>query len=762
MPKTAFFAYPAQHPFIGETITECVAKIDKVRELIITPWPKIDIIGLKIDNLIRERIAGSDFLIADITYPNFNVYYEIGYAVGQQKPLITSMNYAVEKAHANVNLTGIFDTLGQIRYQNSDDLVGQLSNDPHLWTNQYLKAKDHTQPLFFLDAFRKTEFRNFISQAIVNSAVQHRRFDPEEVARLSMTSAIGDVSASAGVIIPLISAEIEDWQRHNLRAAFLAGMCHGAGIDPLIIQYEDAPAPLDYRDFIDTTRTRLEVEQSVSEYCQITLVKNQQGASIIPRARRTILNDIDIGSSAAENESQKLSAYFVPTAQFQRASRATGALVVGRKGSGKSAIFYQVVEAKARDRRNLVLELSPASHSLSELRQELLGVVSLGVFDHTIAAFWQYILYAEILLKIREAVLPKARYDLSLLKEIGDLERRFQFTDELVAGDFTSRLELAIRTVVRHVKGATPERDLKQQITNILFESDIPNFRQAIASLGSQFQKIVLLFDNLDKGWPARQVESHDIRTAHHLIDALNKMERELRRSEITFEYLLFLRSDVYENLVQETSDRGKYNVIRVDWSDPMQLENLIRERVISNVDETKTLAAWEAVNPTLKSGNTAIAEMINSSLMRPRFLIDLCEKAISFAINRGHGTVGADDVEAALRQHSLYLVSDFGYEIRDVAGLSEDIFYRFIGKGDTLTPEEVIEAIGPTDGINQPGVIELLLWYGFLGIPTQDGAAIFIYDREYDMRRLEADREKQGNDLLYVVNPAFLRGLTS
>jgi hypothetical protein len=761
MPKTAFFAYPATPPFLGETITQAVGQIDKARNLIVTPWPKLDVIGLKIDDLIRDRISTADFLIADITYPNFNVYYEIGFAIGQQKPVVLTMDYAVEKAAANVNLTGLFDTIGQLRYQNAAELVSKLSDSPPLWANQYLKEKDHSQPLFLLDTYRKTDFRNYIAQSIINSSVQHRGFDPEEIPRLSLTAAIGYVSASAGVIVPLVSKEIEDWHRHNLRAAMIAGMSQGLGIEPLIIQYEDAPAPLDYRDFIDTGRIRVEVENSVLEYCQSTLIRNQQRAGLIGRVRRTILNEIDIGSSAAENEFQKLAAYFVPTAEFQRANRSTGALVVGRKGSGKSAIFYQVAEAKAHDRRNLVIELNPASHSLSELRQELLGVVSLGVFDHTIAAFWQYILYAEILLKLREILLPKARYELRLLKKIDEIERRFKLTDEVVAGDFTSRLELAVRTVVKHVKDRTlAEGDIKQKITNILFESDIPSFRTAIADLGSEFQKIVLLFDNLDKGWPARQVEAHDIRTVHHLIDALNKMERELRRSEIDFEYLLFLRSDVYENLVQETSDRGKYNVIRVDWSDTKQLENLIQQRVIFNVPEPRRAEAWNAVNPTLDSGATAISQMIASSLMRPRFLIDLCEKAISFAVNRGHESVTTGDVESALEQHSLYLVSDFGYEIRDVAGITEDIFYRFIGLGDTLTADEVRDAIGNVEGTSVDRIVDLLLWYGFLGVPGPGGRAIYIFDRDYDMRRLDADRRAQGADLLYVVNPAFLMGL--
>jgi hypothetical protein len=761
MPRTAFFAYPAQPQFLSDAIQDSIPSARTTHDLIITPWSKLNIIGLKLDDLIRERIAGADFLIADVTHPNFNVYYEIGYAVGREKPFVLSMNYSVEKASENVNLTGLFDTIGQLRYQNSTELVAQLANlDAFAWANEYFKDKDHTQPLFLLDALRKTNFRNYITQTIANSLVQKRHFDPEETSRLSITSAIGDVSASAGVIIPLISTQIDDWQRHNLRAAFLAGISHGLEIEPLIIQYEDAPAPVDYKDYIDTTRIRREVEQSVSEYCQETLVKNQRRASFSRRARTTILTEIDIGSSSAENESNKLASYFIQTAEFQRAKRADRAIVAGRKGSGKSAIFYQVAEEHARDRRNLVLELNPASHSLSELRQELLTVVNVGIFDHTIAAFWQYILYAEIILKIRELILPKARYDLTLLNKVREVEEHFKLSDEIVAGDFTSRLEAAIRSIIGNLKTFAPGTNVRHQLTNLLFETDIPKLRDAIIELSAEFQTIVVLFDNIDKGWPPRQIEAHDIQTVHHLIEALNKIERELRRAGMQFKYLLFLRSDVYDTLVADTSDRGKFNLIRVDWSDSEQLEALIRERVVSGVDESKMTTAWDAVNPPLAGGTTAIRKMIESSLMRPRFLIELCEKMLSFAINRRHTAITVDDVEDALKQQSLFLVSDFGYELRDVSGLSEGLFYKFIGKGDTFTPEEIVEIVGPTDGLSAGQVIDFLVWYGFLGIPGDDGKPLFIYDRLYDMRRLEADRARQAGDLLYVVNPAFLRGL--
>jgi hypothetical protein len=131
---------------------------------------------------------------------------------------------------------------------------------------------------------------------------------------------------------------------------------------------------------------------------------------------------------------------------------------------------YQVAEEHARDRRNLVLELNPASHSLSELRQELLAVVNIGVFDHTIAAFWRYILYAEIVLKIREVVLPKARYDLKLLNSVKEVEEHFKLSEEIVAGDYTSRFESAVRSIIGNLKGTASRADIRHQLTNLLFD----------------------------------------------------------------------------------------------------------------------------------------------------------------------------------------------------------------------------------------------------------------------------------------------------
>jgi hypothetical protein len=109
----------------------------------------------------------------------------------------------------------------------------------------------------------------------------------------------------------------------------------------------------------------------------------------------------------------------------------------------------------------------------------------------------------------------------------------------------------------------------------------------------------------------------------------------------------------------------------------------------------------------------------------------------------------------------SLYLVSDFGFEMRDVAGTPEGVFYGFIGKPELLTEGEVENIFsGYNLGMPTARAVDLLLWYGFLGIARPDGRPIFIYDEAYDFRRLEAEIGPDRREVLYAVNPAFLRGL--
>ncbi len=293
-------------------------------------------------------------------------------------------------------------------------------------------------------------------------------------------------------------------------------------------------------------------------YCAETLIRNQEVSARSSKSELGLLGQIDLGSPVAEYETQQLKGYFVRTAEYARALRAEGAVVTGRKGAGKSAVYFQVMAGLERDRERCIVDLRPASHNLSEMRESLLGVVAVGVFDHTIAAFWQYVMLLEVLLKMRENILPKSKNDFALQERIRAVEEEFSLDEGVVAGDFTSRLGSAIDLVVKALQDAETDQDVRTHITNLLFERPIPKFRDAILSFHDIFSEVVILVDDLDKGWPPLQVEPHDVATIKHLIEVLNRIQRDLRKRGLAFKHIIFLRSDIYERLVEQTSDPQK------------------------------------------------------------------------------------------------------------------------------------------------------------------------------------------------------------
>src|SRR5207244_3375942 len=76
----------------------------------------------------------------------------------------------------------------------------------------------------------------------------------------------------------------------------------------------------------------------------------------------------NLGNTAAENEFRRLSDYFVETPPYRSAMAGHGRIVIGRKGSGKTAIFMEMGERLSQGRQNLVLTLRPEGYQLRKFK----------------------------------------------------------------------------------------------------------------------------------------------------------------------------------------------------------------------------------------------------------------------------------------------------------------------------------------------------------------------------------------------------------
>jgi len=100
----------------------------EIRGIEFSVWEENDVAGRFIYEPILEEIDEGQMLVADVTRLNFNVVFEIGYALGRQKRAYLIRNSAITGSDDLINQVGIFDTLGYERYRSSRDLASHLAS----------------------------------------------------------------------------------------------------------------------------------------------------------------------------------------------------------------------------------------------------------------------------------------------------------------------------------------------------------------------------------------------------------------------------------------------------------------------------------------------------------------------------------------------------------------------------------------------------------------------------------------------------------
>jgi hypothetical protein len=765
--RSAFFAYPGGPPDLAGPIA-AVSKLIDADRLKLMLWPEMPIFGVHIPEEVRNHITDADVLVCDITIPNLNVYYEIGFAIGLGKAIAPTVNRSFAGAEADIQEDGLFDTIGYRPYENSNELATILGSLPTAnLVDLYAKPVNTQQPLYVLDTFRKTDFRNAVISAIKENKVFFRSFDPVEDPRFSSVAAITELTASVGAVIPILAPHVHDAPRHNLRAAFLAGLSHGLDRPALLIQQEfQTGNPADFRDMVVTARSQSEVAEQVGTFATQSMIGIQSLGRLTKTFSRSALQQLTLGASSAENEFRTLENYFYETSEFLRTLRGEISIVSGRKGSGKTAIFFMTRNALRRDKRNLITDLKPESHQLSLFRQELLKIVDAGVFDHTVAAFWYFLICSETLLTVKKEIDHQLKRDSAFLNAAIEIEETFERFGINERGDFTSRINNLSNFVLQEIERARKLNETlsPERLTNIIFRNAIIPIKALILKNTKSNTILVFLFDNIDKGWPANGVDRFDIRSVRLMIEALDRVKRDLLAGDRKFLPVVFLRNDIYELMVEETSDRGKEAQVRIDWTDRTKLRQVIYNRLLASEQGQHPFEKlWHKYfTPTVRN-RPSFDYFIDHCLMRPRFLINIIDNAVANGINRGHELVGEDDCIDAVRQHSHYLVKDFGFEIRDASGISAQLLYALRGTTELVTQSEIIDRFKSRNIPEKeiPQAFQLLLWYGVLGIATNTGAERYIYDYDYDKALLDADLAQEKDEVLFIVNPALHVGLT-
>ncbi|HDS4352749.1 P-loop ATPase, Sll1717 family [Enterobacter roggenkampii] len=767
MEINGFIAYASHPPEIMQTIERSVTNIsNNDSDNKISSWKSLDVIGHFISDEVLEIIERVDYVVADITELNFNVTFEIGYAIGKRKPIFLVRNKSIQAQGVKISDVGIFDTLGYFEYQNSSELSNFITNIKNLKPLDTTIALNIKAPVYLLDTPFKTDWSTRITSRIKKAGFIFRNFDPNESPRLSAYDAIAQVSQSYGVVVPLLASNASGSSIHNMRAAFISGLASGLNKALSILQSGDDPVPIDYRDLVHATYHPDDINRAIEIFASDVTQAFQQIDTSESKVERSFLKKLNLGATSAENEMRDLEKYYLETDQFLKSLRGEAHLVVGRKGSGKSAIFLQIRDAEREKSRNknIVLDLKPDGYKLIKFKERILQFLSEGTYQHTITAFWEYVLLLEICYKILEKDKQRHMHDHALYDGYRELAELYYIEEYDSEGDFSERMSSLMEKVYSeyNLKYGTKNNVTlsSPEVTELLYKHDVKNLKKILGAYLKNKQVLWLLFDNIDNGWPTSGLQHEDLLIVRALIDATRKIERQFNSDQLKVRSVVFLRNDVYELLVKGTSDRGKEANVVLDWTDTDLLRELVRLRIVSNGldSDLDFKTAWLKMIVSHHKGEETSQYLIERSLMRPRFLLNLINHCKSFAINLNHEVIESSDIEKGVTAYSSDLLRDIGYEISDVYKEADGILYSFISSPSELSENNVIEKIC-SSGLtheNSVHIMDLLLWYGFLGIRINENEPKFIYDFSYNKALMDGVKKNASSAVKLVINQAF------
>jgi hypothetical protein len=329
-----FFAYPSKPSAVGDILKGIKANTP-IGQRTIQIWEENDISGRPLTDPIFESISACEIFFADVTKLNFNVTFEIGYAIGKGKSVELLVNKGLVNDGDKFEQIGIFDTLGYRTYENSQQLIALLSQIQKRDGQNTKFSKNEKSPIYILETPQKNEAMTRIISNVKKTRLRYRSFNSEEMVRLSATDAIFNTSTSLGIVVPLLSVGHVNQLVHNLRAAFVAGLGLGLNIPTLILQDHEGPAPLDVRDLVKNYRHPDDISDIVQELA-LQVTDLMQEANPTPKDDIPPLARLTIGDPMAENEMLQLENYFVETDAYHRTLRGEVNIVVGRKGNGEN------------------------------------------------------------------------------------------------------------------------------------------------------------------------------------------------------------------------------------------------------------------------------------------------------------------------------------------------------------------------------------------------------------------------------------------
>ena len=442
----------------------------------------------------------------------------------------------------------------------------------------------------------------------------------------------------------------------------------------------------------------------------------------------TAVSRLFFGRDDAENDFTNglLRKGFLPTEAFDEASSGRKNLIIGRKGSGKSAICMQLTTAAEHAGRTCLI--TPDDAAGDEIRRfELQGLTG----ETAKSLIWRYVFAVQAArYLVRHANLVHGnrfagpvRALKRFLQKNGEADEE-RFYDRVARGGqgLQSSLSLEAFGVKANFdrKGGSEGAQASRQLE--VLESGVA---RAFAFLGcsAEHAPMLILVDQLEQVWSS-DPESDDL-----VIGLLLASKHITRSYRGAVRCVVFIRSDIYDALRFDDADKFHSDEMRIDWTtDRLKDVALLRARASLG----RPLAPdelWGSVFPAAIGTESTPEYLFSRALTRPRDAIQFLNRCRDTAHAAGHETVLDTDVRKATHSFSQWKFLDLIKEYRVAFPFLDRLLSLFQHTGYVVMRSAVTHKLGPFEDalhtdfprykavLNTDGVLDILYGIGFLGV---------------------------------------------
>lgn len=747
---SCFVAYPSKPDSLVEIIEQAIETIGKGQEVTIDGWKSTSVTGKFIMMAICEAIEQRDIFVCDLTNLNHNVLFELGYAIAKKRRIWILLDPSIEKSQADYEKFKLLTTVGYSPYRNHHEIVNAFYNEtPYLDLESTIYRDSiesviryhETPTLLYLKSGIETEASVQLSRRVHRTQIPIIVDDPNEV-RIQTLSWYAEKAYNAyAVIAHFLSHEHTGQRLHNAKNSFVCGLAYGFGKHLLMLAHEPYESPIDYRELLQTHRTAAECKSIASswlddierKFSQRTLESHEYEEVL--RAHSELQN-ISIGDYIAENESQELLEYFIETASYKEALTSKRSIFIGRKGSGKTAILYKLAEDIRSDTRNHICLIKPIAYELEGILRMLRQALPESEKGYLVESFWKFLIYTELAKSVYDEMQSKPLYynwD-TAKREFLDFASK---NESIITPEFSIRLESIVNRL-QDVSGLKSAEDQRARISELLHAQVIAKLRSMLGKVLQKKNRVAILLDNLDKAWKPREELSILSNLLFGLLSVSQRIVQDFERSDhwreaVNLSMIIFLRSDIFAQVIKYARERDKISYSRITWDDPETLIRVLEERFMVSSPVTTPNEVWSRYFCASVNEIPTKSYLTKYILPRPRDLIYLSKVAIAQAVNRRHTKVEAEDILEAQNKYSQYALDSLVVENSIQVEALESLLYEFVGAEEIIDRSFILKAmkVSIITEAKLDEVIDLLCDLAFLGREVETGRFEFQYNED-------------------------------